>query len=332
MKDEFDNFRILETGDEVETPKIVDIEQGTLYKQRQYPSYDPDVTRTIRVSGDQFAGTLSFLLEENFPALNATLRRTGAIAPFEEVTEITWEDQMPYSITVRGGKGGETIPFKASTLTKLTKTAHDNKSDPELIPKGVDLAVYVESLKLHLINSKHLDGNIRRLIQKLPAPEKVSADFSDNESIVLFETINYLWKKITGQDILDNVRTTNSFKGLHGCYIMLTNGLLLHGINHYSIIKNNSALITSLLDLNGLTFQEYLSSDPERIIAYVIRNGGVRMFINSKQEGFFQATEEAYSKWARAKIRKFQLKRKIVKIMDLRVRYKGWKSGVTINL
>ena len=68
------------------------------------------------------------------------------------------------------------------------------------------------------------------------------------------------------------------------------------------------------------------------VIAYIIRNGGVRMFINSQREGFFQMTEEAYTKWARDKVQHFNLQKKIVKVIDLKVPYEGWNSGVVIKL
>lgn len=332
MKD--DDIKVLQDGEEVPDPKVINIEQGTMFGERVYPSFDPDQIRTMRVLGPQFGGLLSYLLEENLDALTGALREQETIASYEDVVDVLWEGDMPYSLVIRGGNGGELIPFKADANTKkLLKTAYDNKLDPEAIPKGEDLAIYVESLQLFLMNSKSLDKQLVALIKRLPAPSKVSSqDFSNNESIILFETVNYLWKKITSQDIIEETRTINNFQKLSGCYLMLTNGLMLHGINHYSIIKNNSPLLIGLLDLNGLTFHEYLSSTPERIIAYAIRNGAVRMFVNSDQEGFFQMTEEAYTKWARSKVRKFDLKRKIVKVMDLRMPYKGWESGITVQL
>ena len=332
MKD--DEFRILGPGETVESPKMVDIEQGNLehHRENYSPERDPSKERTMRVMGHHFGGLLHELLEEDLARLTNILKSRGQISNTEEVVDVVWQENMPHSIVIQGGNYHPTIPFSEASNKNITKTANYNHADPKLVPKGKDLAVYVESLKLYLHNSKHLNQKIKTLIEKLPVPEKISFEFSNNESIVLFETVNYLWKEIIGQDIIDNSRTINSFDKLSGCYLMLNNGLLLHGLNHYSIIKNASPLVINLLDLNGLTFHEYLSSTPERLIAYVIRNGGVRMFINEKQEGFFQMTEEAYIKWARSKIRNFDLQRKIVKIMDLRVPYKGWKSGITVQL
>ena len=52
-------------------------------------------------------------------------------------------------------------------------------------------------------------------------------------------------------DIIEESQLEKDPETLMGNYWMLNNGVLLHGINHYGIIKNNDNLFCSLLDINN---------------------------------------------------------------------------------
>ena len=198
-------------------------------------------------------------------------------------------------------------------------------------PKAEVLAAYVESLKMYERDNPQFDEEFSRLISTLPSPTKILKDFSIQECIVLFETVNYLWKKVVGKDIISENKLYDKPETLQGSYWMLSNGILLKGLNHYSIIKQNTNMFSTLLKLNGFALQEYLGSNPEEVIRYILENGGVRMFVNVDKEAFFQMSEQTYAEWGRNKVKKFEFKPKTIKVIDFKVPYRGWKSGVAIR-
>ena len=87
-----------------------------------------------------------------------------------------------------------------------------------------------------------------------------------------------------------------------------------------------------MLGLNMFTLQEYLSSDPDKLLFYIIKNGGVRMFIDKDKKAFFQMTPQTYAEWGKERVRRYKFDHKIVRVIDVRADYKGWKSGVAVRL
>ena len=214
--------------------------------------------------------------------------------------------------------------------TKIHKTSQNVKEED--VPDGNTLSIYVESLKMNLKNNPNLNKELAILIKKLPSPRQIKLNFSFEECKILFQTVGYLWKKITGKDIIEEKKISKAPETLFGNYWMFNNGILLHGVNSYGIIKRNTSLICSLLDINNMVLQDYLSNNPNKVIDFIIRNGGVRLFINKSRHLYSQMNQDTYAKWGRAKIKKYDFKKKIVRIVDPNVEYKGWKSGIGIKL
>jgi len=75
-----------------------------------------------------------------------------------------------------------------------------------------------------------------------------------------------------------------------------------------------------------------MSTDPNKLLFYVIRNGGVRIFINKDKTAYFQMSENTYGKWGRKKVKGLDFAKKIVKILDFNQNYTGWDSGIGIKL
>ena len=202
----------------------------------------------------------------------------------------------------------------------------------EEIPKADVLATYVESLKMYLKDNPKTEGKFADLINNLPNPIKIHKDFSIQECKILHETVAYLWRKITGKKIVDEVKIIEAPESLFGNYWMIKNGILLHGTNHFTIIKQNAQLIASLLKLNAFTLEQYLCSEPNKLIQFIIKNGGVRLFINKNKKMQIQMSSKTYGKWGKKKIKKYDFSKKIVRIVDFKVPYEGWKSGIPIKL
>lgn len=220
-------------------------------------------------------------------------------------------------------------PLKANNMRTIIKTA--DKID-EKLPNGEQMALYTLTLKEYLKDNKDIPEEWKNLIEKLPAPRQIRQDFSIQELRLLYETLEFLWTRITKQKIISDEEIIKAPESLSGNYIMLNNGILLEGINTYDIIKKNSSLISSLLNIGGITMQEYLSGKPSNLIHLVIKNGGIRIFIAKDKRMYCQMTPDTYSKWGRDKIRKLDFKFKAVKLIDLRASYSGWKDGLTVKL
>lgn len=217
---------------------------------------------------------------------------------------------------------------KAGKMIQIMKIA-EMKGE---IPDGESLALQIQVLKMHLKDNPKLDKSLAELIQKMPAPRQVRQNFSRKECEILYETVEFLWKKMTGTKLVPEKNIQKAPETLQGNYWLLRNGVLLHGLNHYSIAKANTNLICSLLDIGGWLFQEYMSGQPNNLIYLIIKHGGVRLFINKDRKFYAQCSSETYGKWGRNKIRKLDFKKKIVKIIDLRAKYLGWKSGISVIL
>lgn len=212
---------------------------------------------------------------------------------------------------------------------KITKTA-DSKD--EYIPDAETLSTLVKSLKLSLVENEDIPEEERYLINNLPSPRTVKACLSDTEIAVLFKTVNYLWKRLTGQEFIDTLDVKEHKQPLLGSYWLLRNGVLIEGVNHFDIIKNNSIFVITLLGINGMTLQHYLHQEVNKLLFFIIMNGGVRMMVTSDNKAYFQMSEATYSKWGKKKVKEFDFKSKTVKIIDPKVKYKGWESGIAIKL
>jgi hypothetical protein len=211
---------------------------------------------------------------------------------------------------------------------KITKLAIQ-ESD---YPSADILMTYVEALSLYKKDNEDLDEEIKIHIDNLPTPRKIKQDFSIEESKILFETVNYLWKKITGSDIILENKKVKTQEPLMGNYWILRNGIIIEGENHYTAIKRNIPLISTLLDIGGFTLQYYLAGHPNKLIQFILLKGGIRMFIKKDGKGFFQLSSETYGNWGKEKIKKMDLHKKIVKIIDFNAPYKGWTNGISILL
>ncbi len=193
-------------------------------------------------------------------------------------------------------------------------------------------AQYVEALELYAQEHPNLDKKYADLISNLPSSRKIILDFSIEECKILYETIDYLWRKITGNHIIQEKEIIKAPESLSGNYWLIKNGILLKGVNHFTIIKQNASLFCSLLNLNGMALQEYLANKPHKVIGFILNNGGIRLFIDKNKKLYAQMSSSTYGKWGKSKIKKYDFKLKAVKVIDFKRPYTGWKSGITIKL
>lgn len=218
---------------------------------------------------------------------------------------------------------------KAQNKMKIYKIA--KKEDK--IPDAETLALYINVLNLYLQDNPSTNKELKNLIEKLPSSRQVQKSFSFEECRILYETIGYLWKIITGNDILEESKISRAPETLVGNYWMLKNGILLHGVNHFTIIKQNTNLFISLLNIGGFALQQYLHSRPNELIKFIIKNGGARLFVPKDRKRLFaQMSPETYTKWGKSKIKKMDFPNKTIKIIDNKAEFNGWKSGIVIKL
>jgi hypothetical protein len=230
------------------------------------------------------------------------------------------------------------LPKERDVLAKIYKIAKENKdidmdNIDKKLPSGEALSLIIQTLKEYLRDNKNnskVPEEWKDLISRLPSPRQVKMDFSHQECKVLYETLEYLWKNITKEKIIPDEEVIPAPEKLMGNYWMISNGILLEGINSYDILKRNSNIICSLLGLSMMTLQEYLCNKPNTLIKYILRNGGVRLFITKDGRLYAQMSSEVYGKWGKAKIKKLDFKKKVIKVVDLKVEYNGWKSGISI--
>lgn len=214
---------------------------------------------------------------------------------------------------------------------KIFKISKHEKSEKEVISPDL-LIAYVDSLKLYLKDNPNINNDYKKLINNLPASTKISKDFSKSECELLYETVGYLWEKLTGKDIIEENKITNSLEKLNGSYWLIKSGVILSGPNHKTIARQQMQLMCSLLNIHTMAMLQNLSSHPNKVIHLIIKNGGVRMFVDKNGEAHFQMTDKTYGEWGKKKVKKLDLKKKIVKVIDPKSPYEGWKSGITILL
>lgn len=200
------------------------------------------------------------------------------------------------------------------------------------IPSVEDIAAYVESLKLYLERGQIKDPDIANHIKKLPSPRSILKSFSIEEIRVLTETVGYLWKKVANNDIIAESKMKRAPESLEGNYWMITKGVILEGPNHYTIIKKNMDLFIGLLDINAFAMHDRLASNPNDVIKLVLDHGGMRIFVSPDKVVYFQLSDKTYTAWGKNKIRKYDFKKKITKVIDSRQPYKGWKTGIVLIL
>jgi hypothetical protein len=210
----------------------------------------------------------------------------------------------------------------------IHKTARVKEED---IPDIETIIAYIQALKLFDSENK-IEPEFSRHIANLPSERSLRRDHSIEEVKFIFETVNFLWEKVTGKDIVSQQDYHSAPERLLGNYWLLKNGILLSGVNHFTIVKENTALIETMLNLNGFTLQHYLASKPDPLIGYMLRNGAIRVFIDKDNNGFFQMTDDTYGRWGKKKIKGFDLKSKVVKLIDTKVEFKGWCCGIPIKL
>jgi hypothetical protein len=199
-------------------------------------------------------------------------------------------------------------------------------------PSVDDIASYVESIKLYLAEGQIQDEEIKKLITSLPSPQNIRKRLSEEEVRILFQTVGYVWKKITGHDIIEDSKIEAKPDILCGNYWMIQKGVLLNGTNHFSIIKQNIDLFRSLLGINAFVIHEKIGSEPNALIKLILDHGGMRIFVSKDKRFYAQMTDETYGKWGRNKIKKYDFPKRIVKILDKTSPYKGWKSGIVVIL
>ena len=218
----------------------------------------------------------------------------------------------------------------ANTQTSLFKVAQHIKEED--YPSTDDIASYVEALKLYLMEAKVEDKELQKLIKNLPEPSIIRHRLSNAEARVLYHTIGYVWKKLTGNNIIEESQKLSKPDMLVGNYWILQKGILIGGTNHFTIIKQNFELFRTLLGINAFAMHEKVASPPNELIKLVLDHGGVRIFASKTKKIYFQLTDETYGKWANHKLRKYDFPEKIVKVIDKTKPFKGWGSGITLLL
>jgi hypothetical protein len=163
----------------------------------------------------------------------------------------------------------------------------------------------------------------------MPSSNYVKLNMSEWDCYVLYDVIRWVWKEITGNDIVNDNKVSKK-ETLMGNYWMLNNGVLLQGTNHYSIVKQNINIFCSLLGINSMVIHSKLSSTPNDLIKTIIDNGGMRMFITKDKRAYFQLNDTAYTEWGREKIKGLDFDHRIVKLISLETNFTGWDSGITV--
>lgn len=206
----------------------------------------------------------------------------------------------------------------------------DSFSKQDFIPNPNDVAAYIDSLQTTLKDGLIMDNQVAEIIKSLPSPSKVKNGLTIDEIKIVFESVRWAWKIITGNDIIDTSKIIQKREKLFGNYWMLNRGLLLHGNNHFTIIKQNINIFQSLLNINAFVLHEKLSGNPIKAIKTVIDYGGCRMFVNDTGSAFFQLNDKSYANWGKNKINELDFKKKTVKLIDKNINYTGWDDGITI--
>ena len=195
-----------------------------------------------------------------------------------------------------------------------------------------EVASFLEALEVAILDGEVKLEVVKEVIKSLPSPAHIRRHLSDEEAMVVFESVRWAWKEVSGKDITDSFATEKSPETLMGNYWMLKNGIMLHGVNHYTIIKRNLTMFSELLDIDPFVLHKKLAGPPAPLIKLIIDHGGMRMFISKDGRAYFQMNDKVYGKWGRAKVKGFDFKNKTVNLIDALSKFDGWKSGITIRL
>ena len=199
-------------------------------------------------------------------------------------------------------------------------------------PTVEDLSAYVNSLKMYLDDGYIKDENVLNTVKNFPHPLKVKNGLSNEECKLLFESVRWAWKEITKKDLLELSTFKSAPETLMGNYWMVSGGMLFHGVNHYTMIKQNLSLFSSILNIDPFVMHEKLSGPPTEVIKLIIDNGGARAYISPDKKAYFQMNDKEYGLWGKKKVKHLDFKEKIVKLIDPNIKYDGWKSGFIIVL
>lgn len=195
-----------------------------------------------------------------------------------------------------------------------------------------EVASFLEALEVSILNGEVKSDQVKSVIKSLPSPAHIRRHLSDEEARVVFESVRWAWKEISGKDITDSFAVEEGPERLMGNYWMLSNGIMLHGVNHYVIIKRNLTMFAELLNIDPFVLHKKLAGPPINLIKLVLDHGGMRMFITKDGRAYFQMNDKIYGKWGRAKVKGFDFKNKTVNLIDALGSFKGWKSGITVRL
>jgi hypothetical protein len=207
------------------------------------------------------------------------------------------------------------------------------KAEKELNVDKEDLIHLVNSILLYYNDHKdETDRELKKSIESLPSEYVVANKMSDVEIHMLYGIVRDIWKKITSQD-LNDVQLNQADNGkriLSGNYWKLTGSILLAGYNHFSIAKKHKGVFCSVLGLNPWTVEKLIASDPNKLIFYILSNGGIRINVDADNSTVICQTNESSFPWVRNKLMKMYHQTKVAKIVDLKATYEGWKSGINM--
>lgn len=193
------------------------------------------------------------------------------------------------------------------------------------------LSTYVQALKYELDWDNIKNPEVKRVVDNMPDPKTIDKDFSVEECKIVFESVHWAWKKLSGQDILTEVEVLSNPEEISGSFWFLRDSILFEGPNHFTIAKQNMSIFNNLLNLQPMVFHEKLASPPHELIHYIILNGGIRAHIKNKR-GYFQLTDETYGKWGKLKLKSMNLNEKVVRLIDKKRPYKGWGDGIVVKI
>jgi hypothetical protein len=197
---------------------------------------------------------------------------------------------------------------------------------------ALEVASYIEALNVALRDGEIKQAEVVGVLHSLPSPEHVRRHLSDEEAKVLFESVRWAWKETSGKDITETFNFEPPPETLLGNYWMLKNGVLLHGVNHYGIVKRNLSMFATLLKIDPFVLHQKLAGTPQELVKLVIDNGGMRIFITSDKRAYFQMNDKVYTNWGRSKVKGLDFSKRVVKLVDPTTRFNGWNSGITLKL
>jgi len=208
------------------------------------------------------------------------------------------------------------------------------KADKKEAPDAEQIAACADALALY--RSDHhqaMDKDLAKMIGNLPSRYRILREQDPVSLGILFDTIAYIWRKVTGKDVRDLVEAPASKSSeLDGCYWLLPGGLMIGGLNHFAAAKRHRGVICALLGIDRFDFERCMARKPDEVIGLIVSKGGVRVLVKrSDSSVFMQATESSWPV-AKRKISKLPHKVRTVKIVDLSVPYAGWSSGIPVSV